>query len=216
MGLQAITPSSQSPGEHSSSLEIETTQEESSIDTINTRTTLGLSSCRGYGGIAPITPIGSSSMEVDGNLQHPKQVGSSFPTCTPFPPSSSMPMMAADELHRLVDYQPIYAHQTSQIFPSPASQLASLGLSTLPNSLTTFSDKLWEWNPIPDANRDYTTFKWIRIFLSIRQIMSPFFSIPFSSNVCNLLGQLMLVNILLLTYLGFQLKCIHMYCTLNL
>ncbi|KAJ8647361.1 hypothetical protein MRB53_000384 [Persea americana] len=154
MGLQAIRPSSQSPGEHSSSLEIETTQEESSIETINTRTTLGLSSCRGYGGIAPITPIGSSSMEVDGNLQHPKQVGSSFPTCAPFPPSSSMAMMAADELHRLVDYQPIYAHQTSQIFPSPASQLPSLGLSTLPNSLTTFSDKLWEWNPIPDANRD--------------------------------------------------------------
>lgn len=160
MGLQEITPSSQSPGEHSSSLEIETTQEESSIDTINTRTTLDLSTCREYGGIAPITPRGSSSMEVDGNLlHHPRQVGSSFPTCTPFPPSSSMPMMAADELHRLVDYQPIYAHQTSQIFPSPASQLPSLGLSTLPNSLTTFSDKLWEWNPIPDTNRDYTTFK---------------------------------------------------------
>ncbi|RWR92741.1 NAC domain-containing protein 35 [Cinnamomum micranthum f. kanehirae] len=159
MGLQA-TSSSQSLRELSLSSEMEKLQEGSGSSNNYTGDAYSLPLNRAYSAIAPIAPIGSSSMELDGNLSQyqPKQAGSSLPICTLFPPSST-PMIAVDELNRLVDYQHLFAHQNAQIFPSPASQLPSLPLNTQPNSLSTFSDKLWEWNPIPDASRDYNAFK---------------------------------------------------------
>lgn len=80
-----------------------------------------------------------------------------------------------DDLHRLVNYQQPtndhhhqqqqyynehqHHHQTQQHYtplPPPPEAQQQLGLNTLPNSLpTAFSDRLWEWNPIPEGNREY-------------------------------------------------------------
>ncbi|XP_077231730.1 NAC domain-containing protein 35-like [Tasmannia lanceolata] len=112
---------------------------------------LGPSKCVAYGEVGQIATLTSSMQteEAETILHHSKQAN-----CTLYPYSSSS--MPADELHRLVDYQHMYTHHPVQLIP-PSSQ--SLALSTLPNSLSTFSDKLWEWNPIPDANRGYPTFR---------------------------------------------------------
>lgn len=83
-----------------------------------------------------------------------------------------------DDLHRLVNYQQSAAaasmnqfydahhqHQQQQQqpqqnspFPTLMPQTQALPITMLQGSLapsTAFSDRLWEWNPIPEANRDY-------------------------------------------------------------
>ncbi|XP_030473638.1 NAC domain-containing protein 35 [Syzygium oleosum] len=96
-----------------------------------------------------------------------------------FPSSSST--NAVDDLHRLVNYQQAAAAsinqqqqqhpQLQQYYPPQYSQLQglllpqsssssslsqNLTLNKLPSPLQTpFSDRLWEWNPVPDANREY-------------------------------------------------------------
>lgn len=78
--------------------------------------------------------------------------------------SSSSHHHVVDDLHRLVNYpQAImsqqqhvhYYNQFSGLPVPPHSQ--PLALAALPNVLpTAFSDRLWDWNPIPEANREYT------------------------------------------------------------
>ncbi|ERM99809.1 hypothetical protein AMTR_s00099p00163300 [Amborella trichopoda] len=58
----------------------------------------------------------------------------------------------AEELHRLVEYQQIYV-QANQ------SQTSQSLLNTFSSSLPNLSDKLWEWNPVPEPSRDYYHFK---------------------------------------------------------
>lgn len=96
-----------------------------------------------------------------------------------FPSSSST--NAVDDLHRLVNYQQAAAAsinqqqqqhpQLQQYYPPQYSQLQglllpqsssssslsqNLTLNKLPSPLQTpFSDRLWEWNPVPDTNREY-------------------------------------------------------------
>ncbi|KAM6563380.1 hypothetical protein CsatB_023378 [Cannabis sativa] len=115
------------------------------------------------------------------HLLQPKQIMSTCPiSCSPiFPGSSSSAVGAAnsiDDLHRLVNYQQQqqqqYYHQQEQQQQQPSTnqfghplqlppqaqpQLPSAALNALPNFLpTTFSDRLWEWNPFPEPNRDYS------------------------------------------------------------
>ncbi|XP_078441409.1 NAC domain-containing protein 35-like [Wolffia australiana] len=66
--------------------------------------------------------------------------------------SSSLPISPVDELNRLVGQRPSQALQLS----SPSQYLQ---FSTLPSSLSTFVDKLWEWNPGPEQGREYSSFK---------------------------------------------------------
>ena len=94
-------------------------------------------------------------------------------TCaTLFTGSSSLPSNPIDDLHRLVNYQHHHqqqyyhehqqASQFSHTLPLPLPQTQSQqplppALNPLPNFLpTAFSDRLWEWNPFPEANRDYS------------------------------------------------------------
>ncbi|EEF42992.1 NAC domain-containing protein 35 [Ricinus communis] len=94
-----------------------------------------------------------------------------------FTGSSSVSSNPVDDLHRLVNYQQAcisqqqqqyynthhhqhhqqqqqQQHQHSQ-FSIMAPQSQSLALNMLPNSLpTAFPERLWEWNPLPEANRD--------------------------------------------------------------
>ncbi|KAJ9141262.1 hypothetical protein P3X46_031815 [Hevea brasiliensis] len=86
--------------------------------------------------------------------------------------SSSVSSNPVDDLHRLVNYQQAcishqqqqqqqqqyYTHHQQQPsqFSIMAQQSQPLALNVLPNSLpTAFSDRLWEWNPMPEANREY-------------------------------------------------------------
>ncbi|KAF8404006.1 hypothetical protein HHK36_008882 [Tetracentron sinense] len=127
---------------------------------------LGLSKHMAYSARATIAP---DPVEEDSTLlQHSKQVGSLLPTCTTlFTCSSSVPVNAIDDLQRLVEYQQVYTQQQQQQhhhhynYPTQflplAPQLQPLALNTVPSSLPAISDKLWEWNPIPEANRDYTS-----------------------------------------------------------
>ncbi|KAL5993177.1 hypothetical protein ACLOJK_014100 [Asimina triloba] len=97
----------------------------------------------------------STSTEDDISLLHSKEGSSLLATCTLFPPSPMPLPPGVDELNKVVDYQHIYGHHPSQIPPPSSSQPPLLSLSNLPNNMSTVSDKLWEWNPVPDANRDY-------------------------------------------------------------
>ncbi|CAL4953340.1 unnamed protein product [Urochloa decumbens] len=75
---------------------------------------------------------------------------------------------AIDELSSLVGHGPpasYFNHQAGAAgvhshsflpLPTPASQPMALG-TTLPMSLATISDKIWDWNLIPDAARDYSS-----------------------------------------------------------
>ena len=105
-------------------------------------------------------------------LHHSKQACSLVPpACTTlFTGSSSLQSHAVDDLHRLVNFQQASMNQQQQYhnnpnqpshqfstLPVPQSSQA-LALNTLPGSLqAAFSDRLWEWNPIPEASRDYNS-----------------------------------------------------------
>ncbi|XP_058097496.1 NAC domain-containing protein 35 [Magnolia sinica] len=158
MGHQ-VTASSQTLRGDPPSSEIDNMNEEGSSNSVNAEAALGFH--RSYGVYTPTAPISSALMEEETRLLHQsKQEGPLQPTCTFFPSSSSMPITTIDELHRLIDSQHTYGHHPPQIYPSvSSSQSQSLAFNAMPNTLPTFSDKLWEWNLIPDANRDYTTYK---------------------------------------------------------
>ncbi|PON53705.1 NAC domain containing protein [Parasponia andersonii] len=81
------------------------------------------------------------------------------------PPSNPI-----DDLHKLVNYQHHQQHyyhehqQANQFYPlqlpppqteSQQAPLPPAAFNALPSFLpTAFSDRLWEWNPFPEANRD--------------------------------------------------------------
>ncbi|XP_061357279.1 NAC domain-containing protein 35 [Gastrolobium bilobum] len=99
-------------------------------------------------------------------MQQSKQVHvatSLIPACGAFfpagPSSASSNSAMMDDLNRLVSYQQQYNNVQSHPnqFSSLLMQQAPISLNSLPNPLpTTFSDRLWEWNPIPEASQDYT------------------------------------------------------------
>lgn len=80
--------------------------------------------------------------------------------------SSALSSTAADEFHRLLTYQQASINQQQQYYNDhhhhhhhpqfaalPPQSQPPLALNTLPAA---FSDRLWEWNPIPEANnREY-------------------------------------------------------------
>ncbi|OMO70269.1 hypothetical protein CCACVL1_19034 [Corchorus capsularis] len=133
---------------HSQQMEIEklsheTTDGSSSTSTSDVTTALGLSKQNNpqtvYRPMAPPpinTTLGLPIMEEDQSmfLNQSKQALVP-PNCTTLFSigSSSVSSNVVDDLHRL-----------------------QLSLNMLPGSLpTAFSDRLWEWNPIPEANREF-------------------------------------------------------------
>ncbi|RVW44364.1 NAC domain-containing protein 35 [Vitis vinifera] len=138
-------------------------------------TALGLSQQNAYGAIPALSAtLAPPAPEEEDRLllHHSKQACSLVPpACTTlFTGSSSLPPHAVDDLHRLVNYQQASINQQQQYhnnpnqpshqfstLPVPQSS-QSLALNTLPGSLqAAFSDRLWEWNPIPEASRDYNS-----------------------------------------------------------
>ncbi|XP_038999628.1 NAC domain-containing protein 35-like isoform X2 [Hibiscus syriacus] len=88
----------------------------------------------------------------------------------PGPFSVSPNVVVVDDLHRLVSFQQHTLNQQQYYNPNhpqqqpefstlpPQSQAQQLSLNVLPAtepSPTAFLGRLWEWNPIPEANREY-------------------------------------------------------------
>ncbi|KAL5704787.1 hypothetical protein ACHQM5_023163 [Ranunculus cassubicifolius] len=136
------------------------TETDASSSTDTAGTALGLGNLTS----TVLPPVSSEEVVGSAFLQNSRQISSlplpSLTSTTTTLFSSYPPMASADDLRRLVDYQQAYAqhqqqynHLSSQVLPS-----SSLVLNTLPSSsLPPFPvpDKLWEWNPTPDSNRDY-------------------------------------------------------------
>ncbi|XP_020083042.1 NAC domain-containing protein 35 [Ananas comosus] len=71
--------------------------------------------------------------------------------------SPSMASTPIDELNRLVGYNQTYNNQllNNQLLPLQQQQAQMLPLNSMSMSLSSISDKLWEWNALPhDAARD--------------------------------------------------------------
>lgn len=148
-------------GGQSQQIEVEKMNEtDGSSNSDNVTTALGLAKHNSFRDIAISTTLGlPAPMEEEGILMHhqSKQLFSGGA-------SSSSHHHVVDDLHRLVNYpqaasiisqQQHFYNQFSGLPVPPHSQ--PLALSTLPNVLSTaFSDRLWDWNPIPEANREYT------------------------------------------------------------
>ncbi|XP_031284720.1 NAC domain-containing protein 35-like isoform X2 [Pistacia vera] len=171
---------------NSPQLDIEKMSETDGSTSSDVTTVLGLSKQNVYRPtmVSPISAsLGlPSSIEEEGLFLHQsKQVCSSLvPTCTTLFPGGSSSVSsnpaaatALDEFHRLLTYQQASINQQQQqqqpynfnhhsqfssLQPHQV-QAAPLGLNTLTASLPTaalISDRLWEWNPIPEANREYS------------------------------------------------------------
>ncbi|MBA0628183.1 hypothetical protein Godav_022950 [Gossypium davidsonii] len=157
----------------------------SSTSTSDVTTALGLSKQNLYRPMPPIsTTLGlPSGMEGEGMFLNQSKQGccSLLPNSTTLFPvgSSSVPSNVVDDLHRLVSYQQValnqqqyyntnhphphqQQHQPQSEFctlpPQSQAQPQQLSLNVLPSAIpspTAFSDRLWEWNPIPEPNREY-------------------------------------------------------------
>lgn len=166
-------------GQSQPQMEIEKISETdgSSSSTSDVTTALGLSKQNVYRPTALIrTTLGlpSGIMEEEGLFLNQSKQGctSLLPNSTTlFQLGSSSVSSNVDDLHRLVSYQqatmnPLQYYNTYQqqqqqqpefsTLP-PQSQAQQLSLNVLPTSLplTTFSDRLWEWSPIPEPSREF-------------------------------------------------------------
>ena len=99
----------------------------------------------------------------------PSAGGAFFPVGAGFSSLSSNNASMADDLNRLVSYQQQFynnnaqgSHHNNQFsnLLMQVPQVQPMALNSPPNLLpaaaTAFSDRLWDWNPIPEANREYS------------------------------------------------------------
>jgi hypothetical protein len=168
-------------GGQSQQIEVEKMNETDGSSNSDVTTALGLSKHNSFRDAMISTTLGlPSPMEEEAGIMlmhHSKQ-----PIFTGGSSSSSVSSShVVDDLHRLVNYQQAasimsqqqqyynahhHHHHPNQFsglpvsvpVPVPPHSQQPLPLSTLPNVLpTAFSDRLWDWNPIPEAaNREYT------------------------------------------------------------
>lgn len=157
--------------------EVEKMNETDGSSTSDITTALGLSKPNAYRPTASTSTLGlPAPMEEEGMalLHHSKQASPLVNSTCASLFTGSLPSVssnAVDDLHRLINYQQGASSISQQQHyynghHHPASQLMSnfpphsqpLGLNTLPNVLpTALSDRiLWDWNPISEANREYT------------------------------------------------------------
>lgn len=141
---------------------------------LDVTTALGLSKHNAYRaatmGLAPVPTMEEEEEEGLMMMQQQQQISKQahpstslvpafFPSNNAASSSSNNAMM--DDLNRLVSYQQQYYNVQSHNPPNHFSTLLmqhppAVSLTSLPNShLTTFPDRLWDWNPFPDANREY-------------------------------------------------------------
>ncbi|XP_017696958.1 NAC domain-containing protein 35-like [Phoenix dactylifera] len=102
-----------------------------------------------YGATAPVLNM-TTSLEQEGTSLNSSDT--LVPAGTLLPSTSSTATTTAAEFSKMVAYHQGYLNLTDQFVPVPPHLLT-------PNSLATISDKLWSWNPLHDAGKDFTTFK---------------------------------------------------------
>ncbi|XP_009410724.2 NAC domain-containing protein 35-like isoform X1 [Musa acuminata AAA Group] len=103
----------------------------------------------------------TTSTEEDGTsfLQSNNMSGVT-PTCSLLPRTSpSMATQMIDELNRLVGFNQNRMNNPSQFLHPPSQTQLQLPFNALPMSLTTASDKLWEWSALQETGREYTDFE---------------------------------------------------------
>lgn len=114
----------------------------------------------------PVVPMDDEGLIMMQHQQQSKQpTHATAPACgTIFsagPSNSNNSVVNMDDLNRLMSYQQQYynvqshPNQFSTLLMQPSPVVS---LNSLPNPLpTTFSDRLWEWNPIPEPpNQEYS------------------------------------------------------------
>lgn len=167
-------------GIQSEQIEMEKMRERDGSSSSDVTTALGLSkSTNNNNAYNPVPTINTSLglpaaiEEEEIFLNQSRQACSLVPNNTHlFVGSASASSNPVDDLHRLINYQQacISHHQQQQYYnlhhqqqqqPSQfsimAPQTQPLALNVLPNNSlpAAFSERLWEWNPMPEANREY-------------------------------------------------------------
>ncbi|KAJ4748241.1 NAC domain-containing protein 35 [Rhynchospora pubera] len=116
-----------------------------------------------YGSTVPVTSLSSTpSTDEDGpSIYHSKNSVSLGSTYSLINVSHSSTMVSNpnmhDDLSTLVGHPHGYTDE-NHIFPLQL-QTNLVPVSTIPMPLVTISDKLWDWNPLPDASRDHNDYK---------------------------------------------------------
>ncbi|KAJ6932544.1 NAC domain-containing protein 35-like [Populus alba x Populus x berolinensis] len=168
-------------GQSSQQIEMEKMSETDASSSSDVTTALGLSK-HNSNAYHPTLPISNSlglpaSVGEGMFLNLPKQASSSLiPSFTNlFSVTSSVSSSPVDDLHRLLNYQQASInhhhqqqqqqqfyllqqpqHQSSQLSSMTPQTSQQLPLNMLPDLLPpTFPDRLWEWNQMPEANRDF-------------------------------------------------------------
>jgi len=168
-------------GQSSQQIEMEKMSETDASSSSDVTTALGLSK-HNSNAYHPTPPISNSlglpaSVGEGMFLNLPKQASSSLiPSFTNlFSVTSSVSSSPLDDLHRLLNYQQASInhhhhqqqqqqfyllqqpqHQSSQLSSMTPQTSQQLPLNMLPELLPpTFPDRLWEWNQMPEANRDF-------------------------------------------------------------
>lgn len=109
-----------------------------------------------YGATAPVLTM--TALAEDGNSLNSSNT--LVPTCTLLSSAaSSLATATTDGFNKTVGYHQGYLNQANQYFVPMAQQPQLLPLNRLPNSLAIISDKLWEWNPLNEAGKNFSTFK---------------------------------------------------------
>ncbi|XP_068653557.1 NAC domain-containing protein 35-like [Aristolochia californica] len=164
-----VTPTSPALRLRSPSMEIEMLHQVGTSSSSEAGSMLGTQKSKAAVGTRP------SAMLEDGETElqtQPNQTCSPSTNCVFFPCStvSTKPVNAVDELHKLIDFQQLFEvhyHSDVQYLPLSSTQTEPLPFHLLPNHSVhsvqsvqaSFQDKLWQWNTIPEANRDFTDFK---------------------------------------------------------
>ncbi|KAJ3678114.1 hypothetical protein LUZ60_001917 [Juncus effusus] len=124
-----------------------------------------------YGSAASVALLSSTtSTEEDGasiyRTKNSVSLGSTYcPINMSSSPSLISPPPSIDELSTLVGHNHqsysnnIVSQQNNQLFSIQSQQTNLVPAHSVPMNLANISDKLWEWNPLPDASRDYSGFK---------------------------------------------------------
>ncbi|KAM0947244.1 putative transcription factor NAM family [Dioscorea sansibarensis] len=103
-----------------------------------------------------LVPSSSSTqtMEEDGSTP-PSSNHALLAYTSPVPMAST----SIDELNRILNYQQNYNMINPNNYLTLPIHPQSLPFnSIIPNSIQNISDKLWDWNPVPEPDRDYTSF----------------------------------------------------------
>ncbi|PKI74941.1 hypothetical protein CRG98_004713, partial [Punica granatum] len=160
--LQAHNNASQINNENNNSSIEKMTETDGSCSSSDVSIALGLSR-HDTAAYCPLVEVNNGI-----SLLQPQPPKTNLPSASSSSSGCSLVPFTVDELHTIVNYQhqqqpeqlvhhQFYGHQSAestQLLISP-NQLSSskIPIGTLQAAATNFSDRLWDWNPVPETNR---------------------------------------------------------------